>query len=106
MRTTAAERGRLVVGSVPGKTTKADCLNRLYRALCDDERRTGTRSRMIVLHDAEDMVDPAALALLDRAIAEAPPGFDQFGPRARVDDVESLAELGPERVQRLTRVQG
>lgn len=64
-------RLRLVIHDRDGPSTKADCLNRLYRALCDDERRIGRRSRMIVLHDAEDMVDPAALALLDRAIAEA-----------------------------------
>lgn len=54
-----------------GPSTKADCLNRLYRALCDDERRAGTRARMVVLHDAEDMVDAAGLALLDAAIGEA-----------------------------------
>ncbi|WP_133365842.1 glycosyl transferase family protein [Qipengyuania sediminis] len=54
-----------------GPTCKADCLNRLYRALCEDEARDGITARMIVLHDAEDMVDPAALALLDEAMDEA-----------------------------------
>jgi len=54
-----------------GPTTKADCLNRLYRALMEDERRSGRQARMILLHDAEDMVDPAALALLDAALDEA-----------------------------------
>lgn len=61
-------RLRLVVHDAPGPTTKADCLNRLYRALIVDERRLGCSARMVVLHDAEDMVDPAALALLDRAM--------------------------------------
>lgn len=64
-------RLRIVIHDRDGPSTKADCLNRLYRALRDDERRTGVRSRMIVLHDAEDMVDPAALALLDEAIEAA-----------------------------------
>lgn len=61
-------RVRIVHHEVAGPTCKADCLNRLYRALCEDERRDGVGVRMVVLHDAEDMVDPAALALLDEAI--------------------------------------
>ena len=58
-------RVRLVIHDRDGPSTKADCLNRLYRALEDDERRAGCAARMVVLHDAEDMVDPAALGLLD-----------------------------------------
>ncbi len=54
-----------------GPTTKADCLNRLYAALEEDERRAGQPARLVVLHDAEDMVDPAALGLLDLAIGQA-----------------------------------
>lgn len=61
----------IVVHERAGPSTKADCLNRLYRALSLDETRQGSRFRMIVLHDAEDMVDPAALAVLDRAISAA-----------------------------------
>ncbi len=64
-------RLRLVVHDRAGPTTKADCLNRLYRALQDDERRLGETTHMIVLHDAEDMVDPAALGLLDQVIGDA-----------------------------------
>mgnify|MGYP002780171799 CR=1 FL=1 len=64
-------RVRIVVVGASGPTTKADCLNRLYRALEDDEHRQGQRARLVILHDAEDMVDPAALALLDRAIGGA-----------------------------------
>ena len=71
----AAARGdgrlRLVIHDRAGPSTKADCLNRLYRALCDDETRWGEKARMVVFHDAEDMVDPAALALLDEAIEAA-----------------------------------
>lgn len=62
-------RVRLVIHGRDGPTTKADCLNRLYRALCADEQRTGRRFAMVVFHDAEDMVDPAALGLLDETIA-------------------------------------
>ena len=64
-------RVRIVVHGNAGPTTKADCLNRLYLAMAQDELRTGTAARMVVLHDAEDMVDPAALALLDQAIERA-----------------------------------
>jgi adsorption protein B len=64
-------RARLVVHDRDGPTTKADCLNRLYAAMEADERRRGFRFRMVVLHDAEDMVDPAALGVLDAALARA-----------------------------------
>jgi bacteriophage N4 adsorption protein B len=61
-------RLRIVVHDAAGPTCKADCLNRLYQALQDDELREGAPARMVVLHDAEDMIDPAALSLLDAAI--------------------------------------
>jgi adsorption protein B len=62
-------RVRLVINDRPGPTTKADCLNRLYAALCADEARGGGAYANIILHDAEDMVHPAALAVMDRALA-------------------------------------
>jgi adsorption protein B len=64
-------RVRLVVHDRDGPTTKADCLNRLYAAMEDDECRCGARFRMVLIHDAEDMVDPAALALIDAAMERA-----------------------------------
>lgn len=64
-------RVRLVIHDRDGPSSKADCLNRLYVALCEDERRAGTSTRMVILHDAEDMVDPAALALMDAAMDSA-----------------------------------
>ena len=64
-------RVRLVINDKAGPTDKADCLNRLYDAMEQDEVRSGKRFRMVLLHDAEDMVDPAALALLDKAIERA-----------------------------------
>ena len=64
-------RLRIVIHDRAGPSTKADCLNRLYRAMELDELRQDARFRMVLLHDAEDMVDPAALVLLDRAIGSA-----------------------------------
>ncbi|AKH42486.1 adsorption protein B [Altererythrobacter atlanticus] len=64
-------RVRLVINDRDGPTTKADCLNRLYAALEEDERRSGREFSMVVLHDAEDMVDSAALGLLDHALERA-----------------------------------
>ena len=61
-------RVRIVIQDEPGPTTKAGCLNRLYASLCEDERRSGRSVQMVVLHDAEDLVDPIALPLLDRAL--------------------------------------
>ncbi len=63
-------RLRIVIHNRDGPSTKADCLNRLYTAMRDDERRMGLLFSSIVFQDAEDLVDPAALGLLDRAIAD------------------------------------
>ncbi|WP_325065275.1 glycosyl transferase family protein [Qipengyuania gaetbuli] len=64
----ADRRVRMVIVGEDGPTSKAHCLNRLYLALQDDEARMRCKAHMVVLHDAEDMVDPAALVLLDRAV--------------------------------------
>jgi adsorption protein B len=61
-------RVRLVIGTAQGPTTKADCLNRLWEALLDDERAEGRRARAIILHDAEDVVPSEELAIFDRLI--------------------------------------
>lgn len=61
-------RLRVVLHDCDGPTTKADCLNRIYRAICEDERRSRQRVRALILHDAEDMVHPSALTLMDRAL--------------------------------------
>lgn len=68
VRTVADPRIRLVVGAADGPTTKADCLNRLWEALCADEARGAPPAKAVVLHDAEDVVDPAELALFGRLI--------------------------------------
>ena len=72
-------RVRLVIHDREGPTTKADCLNRLYGALSEDELRSGERARCVVLHDAEDMVHPAALVVMDAALDGA--GFVQLPVR-------------------------
>lgn len=61
-------RIRLVVGTGPGPTTKADCLNTLWRALLRDEAADGVKIRAVVLHDAEDVVHPAELRIFDALI--------------------------------------
>lgn len=61
-------RVRIVVHGTDGPTTKADCLNRLYRAIEADEARQQRRYTSVILHDAEDMVHPAALQAIDAAL--------------------------------------
>lgn len=66
----ADPRLRLVIHDRLGPTTKGDCLNRLYAAMRNDERRMGGLFGFVVFHDAEDLVDPAALSLLDRSVVD------------------------------------
>jgi adsorption protein B len=82
-------RVRLVVNGENGPTTKANCLNRLYAALVEDEKRTGTMYRNVIMHDAEDMVHPAALAVMDRALAEV--DFVQLPVRPEPQPVSAAA---------------
>jgi len=63
-------RLRVVIHENFGPTTKADCLNRLYRALCADEARRGMRFHGVVLHDSEDMVHPMEMTLIDQALSQ------------------------------------
>lgn len=64
-------RLRAVIHERPGPTTKADCLNRVYRAMCEDEARSGVRFTGVVMHDAEDMVHPQALCAIDAGLRQA-----------------------------------
>lgn len=68
VRTVEDARIRLVIGPVPGPTTKADCLNRLWEAMLADEAASGRRVKAVVLHDAEDVVHSAELRVFDRLI--------------------------------------
>ena len=60
-------RVRIVIGANDGPTTKADCLNSLWRALRREER-DGEPIKAIVLHDSEDMVHRGELRVFDRLI--------------------------------------
>ncbi|WP_225883209.1 glycosyl transferase family protein [Sphingomonas aliaeris] len=80
-------RVRLIVGREDGPTTKADCLNTIWRAMLRDEMCDGMPVKAIVLHDAEDVVHPAELRIFDvmterHAVVQLPvhPLID---PRAR-----------------------
>ncbi len=61
----ADARIEVVVCARPGPTTKADCLNHLWRAALAHEASAGLRYKAIVLHDAEDVVDPDELRVFD-----------------------------------------
>lgn len=67
----ADPRVRLVIGTNPGPTTKADCLNTLWRALLRDEAENGPVAA-VMLHDAEDVVHAQELRIVAHALA----GYD------------------------------
>jgi bacteriophage N4 adsorption protein B len=70
----AASQGRrirLVLCDKLGPTTKADCLNSLWRALTRDELAGGYKAKAIILHDAEDYVHPLELGIYDYLIERA-----------------------------------
>jgi adsorption protein B len=50
----------------PGPTSKADCLNWVYRRMIDFEMQHDVRFDTIVMHDAEDLIHPEALPLINR----------------------------------------
>ena len=58
----------LVNGHVPGPTTKAECLNRCWQALLEDEEEAGIHYKAVLLHDAEDVVHRLELRVVDRMI--------------------------------------
>ena len=52
-----------VVNPLPGPTTKADCLNNVFRAIKSLEETSGQSFDIIVMHDAEDNVHPQSFLL-------------------------------------------
>ena len=64
------DRVRLVIGEVDGPTTKADCLNTLWRALLCAEAQGAAPAAAVVIHDAEDVVHPAELRVFDALIGD------------------------------------
>jgi bacteriophage N4 adsorption protein B len=58
----------VVINEHDGPTTKADCLNAIWRSMITHESEQGITFKAIVLHDAEDMVHPAEPIIFDRMI--------------------------------------
>lgn len=63
-------RVRLVIGPRPGGTTKADCLNTIWRAMVADEEREGRSFAAVILQDAEDVVHPQAFRQFGQFIGD------------------------------------
>lgn len=57
VKSVGSDRVRPVICPNPGPTTKADCLNAMWRALLAREAEAGPFAA-VVLHDAEDLVHP------------------------------------------------
>lgn len=70
VRTIRDPRVRLVINDSPGPTTKADCLNAIWRGMIADEERGGAAVKAVVLHDAEDVVHSAELRIFDTLIED------------------------------------
>lgn len=66
----AHQNDRLIVcvNERSGPTTKADCLNLLWRTMLEEEGRTGKTFKAVVLHDAEDVVHADEIRLFDLMI--------------------------------------
>lgn len=58
----------LCINERPGPTTKADCLNVLWRSMLVEEDRQGHRFKAVALHDAEDVVHRDEIRLFDLMI--------------------------------------
>lgn len=63
-------RIRVVLVGHDGPTTKADCLNRLWRALLADEVAGGYKAKAIIMHDAEDAVHADELHVFNRLVTK------------------------------------
>ena len=48
-----------------GPTSKGDCLNWIYRRMKEYEARHNMRFRIVVMHDAEDLIHPESLRLIN-----------------------------------------
>jgi len=53
-----------------GPTSKADCLNAVYQHMLQYERAHGTRFDVVVTHDAEDLIHPESLRLINYFAAD------------------------------------
>lgn len=48
-----------------GPTSKGDCLNRVYQAMAEYEGRRDLRYEIVITHDAEDLIHPESLRLVN-----------------------------------------
>jgi len=58
-------RVHLAVCPHNGPTSKADCLNWIYQRMLLFEEHHGTRFEIVVTHDAEDLIHPAAFSTIN-----------------------------------------
>jgi len=61
----SSERIHVALTPHDGPTSKADCLNWIYRAMLAHEKNTGERFELIVTHDAEDVIHPEGLGWIN-----------------------------------------
>jgi len=54
----------------PGPTCKADCLNWIVKGIREYQEKHGIRFAGVILHDAEDVVDPLSLKLFNCMMPE------------------------------------
>lgn len=64
------EKISLVVVDRDGGTTKAHCLNNVYRALLASELANGRKFAGVILHDAEDVISSREVNVFRRGVAE------------------------------------
>lgn len=69
VRARTGPKVRLVVGSEEGPTTKAHCLNQLWRTVVE-ELAAGVTFDAVIIHDAEDLPDCNETRLFDIALAD------------------------------------
>lgn len=65
----ADPRLHIIMNPHNGPTTKADCLNTLWNALCTDETAGAPAAQAVILHDAEDLVHSQELDVFATHIA-------------------------------------
>jgi bacteriophage N4 adsorption protein B len=58
-------RVHIAVNSRSGPTSKGDCLNHAYRSMQEYEAARGFRYEIVMLHDAEDLIHPDSLRLVN-----------------------------------------
>ena len=63
----ARRHPRIHVATCPhdGPTSKGDCLNWIYQRMKDYEARHNMRFRIVMMHDAEDLIHPESLRLIN-----------------------------------------